>query len=189
MRFFRRRREEGASLVEVGILLPLLLLLAIGLSEVGFLVIDYITVTNAARSGARTGSAAADTAGADDIILDVVEEAACNLRFGNLETVTIYKAEPDGSIPVPPGSSVNVYDNPGPLSGLSCDISGTHGLVCSNGCPWIETTRVRIPPNFDTIGVEVTFSHNSVTGLFPFLAIDWTETAVMQVEPDTSGTS
>ena len=187
MRPFRRKKEEGASLVEVGLLLPLLLLLAVGLSEVGFLVIDYITVTNAARSGARTGSAAADTPNADDIILDVVEEAACNLRFGNLETVVIYKAQADGSIPDPPGSSVNVYDNPGPLSGLDCDIAGSHGLVCTNGCPWAETSRVRIPPNFDSLGVEITFSHNSVTGLFPFLAINWTETAVMQVEPDTSG--
>lgn len=184
----RKRSEDGASLVEVALLLPLLILLAVGLSEVSFLVIDYITVTNAARTGARTGSAAADTMGADNVILDVVEEAACNLRFGNLESVVIYKAEPDGSIPSPPGSSVNVYDNPGPLSGLQCDIAGSHGLVCTNGCPWAEASRDRIPPTLDTIGIEVTFSHNSITGLFPFPTVDWTEIAVMQIEPDTSGT-
>ncbi|MGH8948929.1 MAG: TadE/TadG family type IV pilus assembly protein, partial [Acidimicrobiia bacterium] len=46
------RREKGASLVEVGLVLPILILLAIGLSEIGFLIVDYLTVTNAAREGA-----------------------------------------------------------------------------------------------------------------------------------------
>ena len=54
------RNEKGASLVEASILLPLLILMAIGLSEIGFLVVDYLTVTNSAREGARTGAAAAD---------------------------------------------------------------------------------------------------------------------------------
>ena len=69
-----RRAERGASLVEVGIIMPMLIVLSIGLAEIGFLVIDYITVTNAARSGARTGAAAADDPNADQFILNVVEE-------------------------------------------------------------------------------------------------------------------
>ena len=40
----------------------------------------------------------------------------------------------------------------------------------------------------DVLGVEVIFSHTSVTGLFPFPTVDWTEAAVMQIEPDTRGT-
>jgi hypothetical protein len=36
--------------------------------------------------------------------------------------------------------------------------------------------------------VEVTFTHNSVTGIFPFPTVDWGEKAVMQIEPDTRGT-
>ncbi len=164
-------------------IMPLLISMAIGLTEIGFLVIDYMTVTNAARSGVRTGAAAADTTGADDVILNVVEEDACNLKFGTLTTVIIYKAEPDGSIPVPPGTSVNRYQNTG---SLMCGTPG-HGLSCTNGCPWTPAMRDRIPPDFDNIGIEVTFTHNSVTGLFPFPTVTWTETAVMQVEPDTRG--
>jgi hypothetical protein len=38
------------------------------------------------------------------------------------------------------------------------------------------------------LGVEVIFSHSSVTGLFPFPTVDWSEAAVMQIEPDTRGT-
>jgi len=164
-------------------ILPLLILMAVGLSEIGFLAVDYMTVTNAARSGARTGAAAADTVGADDLILNVIEEDACNLEFGTLTHVVIYKAEPDGSIPSPPGTSVNEYQN---MGALLCDAPG-HGLSCTNGCPWDPTTRDRVPPDFDDLGIMVTFHHESVTGLFGFPTVDWTESAVMQVEPDTRG--
>jgi hypothetical protein len=180
------RRDRGASLVEVGIIVPFLLTLAVGLAEVGFLIIDYVTVTNAARSGARTGSSAADDPTADDLILNVVEEAACNLNFGNLESVTIFRAEPDGSMPSN-SALINEYVNPGPLSALDCDLAA-HGLSAgTNCCSWTPASRDRVPPGFDTLGVEVVFSHESITGLFSFFAIDWSETAIMQIEPDTKG--
>jgi Flp pilus assembly pilin Flp len=179
-----RRRESGASLVEVGLLLPLLILLAIGLSEIGFLVVDYLTVTNAAREGARTGAAAADFPTADDLILNAVEEAACNLSFGSLNTVTIYRADANGEIPVPPAGGVNEYSNTG---SLSCG-SPSHGLSAAGGCcPWAPASRDRVPPGLDVLGVEVVFTHESVTGIFPFPTVTWTESAVMQIEPDTRG--
>ena len=175
-----RRKEQGASLVEVGLILPILILLAIGLSEIGFLVVDYLTVTNAAREGARTGAAAADFPTADALILDAVEEASCNLRFGDLEKVRIFKADGLGE---PIAGSVNVYS---PGGALACDSPG-NALGCDNGCPWVASGRDREPPVLDVLGVEVTFSHTSVTGIFPFPTVDWDETAVMQIEPDTRG--
>jgi hypothetical protein len=181
----RRLQEKGASLVEVGIILPLLILLAIGLSEIGFLVVDYLTVTNAAREGARTGAAAADFnqggVDADDLILESVEEAACNLRFGDLQMVRIFQADGVGD---PITGAINEYS---PTGALDCDAPSTN-LGCDNGCPWTAASRDRVPPGLDVLGVEVTFSHTSVTGLFPFPTVDWTETAVMQIEPDTRGT-
>ena len=45
-----------------------------------------------------------------------------------------------------------------------------------------------MPPGLDVLGVEVVFTHESVTGIFPFPTVTWTETAVMQIEPDTRGT-
>jgi len=182
-RRFRFRREEGASLVEVSLILPLLIILAIGLAEIGFLVIDYITVSNAARSGARTGSSAANATDADDLILNVVEEAACNLRFGDLVSVTIYRPLADGSKPMvgatPDFSLTNVYTPSGPLR---CR-NDAHALNHDAGT-WNSAGRNRVPPDFDTIGIEVVFSHTGVTGLFPFPTMEWTETAIMQLEPD-----
>jgi TadE-like protein len=181
----RNRLERGASLVEAGILIPMLLLLAIGLAEVGFLVVDYLTVTNSAREGARTGAAAANfdngTIDADDLILDAVEESACNLTFGSLEEVRIFKADSNGA---PIGGAINVYS---PKAPLACD-SPANSITCDNGCPWTAATRDRVPPTLDVLGVEITFSHTDITGLFPFPTVNWTETAVMQIEPDTRGT-
>lgn len=191
MRRFRQTSDSGAALAELAIIFPIIFALAIGTVEIGFLAIDYLTVTNAAREGARTGAAAADyddpgppAVNADDLILESVEEAACNLKFGQLESVTIFKAEADGSIPTLPSSDVNVYENTG---SLNCDSAG-HGLSAAPACcPWGPASRDRMPPVFDDIGVEVVFSHDGVTGLFPFPTVTWSETAVLQIEPDTRG--
>lgn len=183
----RYRKDGGASLVEAGLLLPVIVFLAIGLSEIGFLGVDFLTVTNAAREGARTGSSAADydTGGfdADDLILEAVEQAACNLQFGTLTEVRIFRSDVDGA-EIDPFTGVNVYE-PG-IAGLDCSNSG-NGLNCVNACPWAPSGRDRTPPDLDNLGVTVIFAHDGVTGLFPFPTVLWDETAVMQIEPDTRG--
>ncbi len=57
----RRFGERGQSLVEMGIMLPLLLILVIGVIEVNNVLNAYITVVNSARDGARLGSKGAAT--------------------------------------------------------------------------------------------------------------------------------
>ena len=48
-----RRSESGAELIEFALTLPLLLLVALGIIEFGFMFHEYEVVTNAAREGAR----------------------------------------------------------------------------------------------------------------------------------------
>lgn len=181
------RGERGAGLVETGVLLPILLVLAIGLSEVAFLVVDYLTVANSAREGARVGAAAADYVDgvsgtdADDLILEAVEQAACNLEFSELTIVKIYKTDADGD-PANPVTMLNQYE-PG-VGGLDCSNSG-NGLNCTNGCPWAVATRNRALPNPDFVGIELTFTHDGVIGFLPFPTTTWTERAVMRLEPNT----
>src|SRR5690606_19142585 len=178
-------REKGASLVETSLVLPLLLMLAIGGVEVGFLVIDYLTISNAAREGARTGAAAAnyvDSSGvdADDLIVEAVEQVGCNLRYSTLESVTIYKADGDGN-PIDPTNLLNEY------TGTVDCATGSTGLTCSNGCPWDVRTRYRGMPEPDKVGVEVVFHHEPVIGFLPFPTVTFRERAVMRLEPDTRG--
>jgi Flp pilus assembly protein TadG len=45
--------ERGANLVEAAIVIPLLLIIVVGLADLGRLYFTYITIVNAAREGAR----------------------------------------------------------------------------------------------------------------------------------------
>jgi Flp pilus assembly protein TadG len=51
-----RRNDEGAELIEMAIVLPLLLLLIMGIVDFGFLFQRYVVLTNAAAEGARVAS-------------------------------------------------------------------------------------------------------------------------------------
>jgi len=48
--------EQGQSLVEVALIIPALLILFMGIAEVGFYLYAQVQVANAAREGARYGS-------------------------------------------------------------------------------------------------------------------------------------
>jgi hypothetical protein len=54
----RRRREEGASLVEFALIAPILFLLLFGLIDFGFIYNDYLQVRQGVRDGARQGAVA-----------------------------------------------------------------------------------------------------------------------------------
>jgi Flp pilus assembly protein TadG len=48
------RREEGQGLVEFALVLPILLMVATGITSFGIVFYRYITLTDAVRAGART---------------------------------------------------------------------------------------------------------------------------------------
>lgn len=52
----RKTTERGQSLVEMTVILPLLLLLMVGVAEIGFGLRNYLAVVNANREGARYAS-------------------------------------------------------------------------------------------------------------------------------------
>lgn len=56
----RSRPERGAALVEFTLVLPLLLALVFGIVDFGRAFQSWITITNAAREGARLGATGAD---------------------------------------------------------------------------------------------------------------------------------
>ena len=49
----RKDKERGQSLIEIAIILPILLLLLLGVAEVGMGLRNYLVVVNANREGAR----------------------------------------------------------------------------------------------------------------------------------------
>lgn len=52
---FKVKKRKGQSLVEFALILPLLLFLIMGIIQFGLVLSGYVTVSNAAREGARVG--------------------------------------------------------------------------------------------------------------------------------------
>jgi len=59
-RAHRKRKQSGQELVEFAIVLPLLLLVVFGVLDLGRIFHSAITITNAAREGARYGMTHSD---------------------------------------------------------------------------------------------------------------------------------
>jgi len=81
------RRERGSAVVEFALVLPLLLVIALALVQVGLLARDRLLVEAASRAGAREAAVTADEG--------AVRDAAINAGPGldpSLVTVTVSRA-------------------------------------------------------------------------------------------------
>lgn len=85
-----RPSKEGQELLEYAIVVPILLLLSIGIIELGIVVLSYDTIANAAREGARYGIVhPSDTAGMEA----VTRNRAPALDQGVLQVIPTQGAE------------------------------------------------------------------------------------------------
>jgi hypothetical protein len=173
------RRDKGTSTLEAAIILPILLILALGTVEFGFAFVDWLSVANASRTGARIGSAAGVTATADSVILGAVGQALSDMDSSVVNAVWIYDADATGN----------------PLDGCTIGSEGTctttnvyapsggSGWSCVNGCPWTPALRDNKLPGLDRVGVRVIFTHSWLTSFLPLPAGPWMDDSVFQLEP------
>jgi hypothetical protein len=75
----RDRAARGQSVVELAITLPILLLLMLGLVNLGILMHAQIVLTNAAWEGARAGATITDPAHGDEEIIGAVQRSLSGL--------------------------------------------------------------------------------------------------------------
>jgi hypothetical protein len=75
----RKEKERGQSLIEIAIILPILLLLLLGVAEVGIGLRNYLVVVNANREGARF---AANGRFDDDATMEILLDAGGTIPFG-----------------------------------------------------------------------------------------------------------
>ncbi len=180
----RRQGERGATIVEAAFVFPLLFLAIFALVEFGFAFKDWLTVSTAAREGARAGATFGSDIQTDMEILRAVERTMELAAIGEGTRVTVF--DPLGTNP----STQYTYD-PGahglsPLPGeLTCDWD-----PCPNPDRPLDYTQPNWnPPNRDVsapfterIGVQVDFTHNWLTSLF-FGTSDFTTAIDFQIEP------
>lgn len=192
----RGRGDRGAVIVEFALFVPVLMALCFGLVEYGFAFRDGVTLSGAARAGARVGANYADDPMTDYQVLVAVESALNDLDAqSSLVKVVVYEAnEADGRPPA--GCLAAGALGTGGLSGICNvygpeDIDGIQTHWFGDGCTaakrdrlWCPTSRVRTQSNADWFGVYVEVRRAMVTGIFPEGDMTLRQHAVMRIEPD-----
>jgi Flp pilus assembly protein TadG len=107
--------EQGQSLVEIALVLPVLLILFLGIAEVGFFLFAHVQVANAVREGARHGTLCRLDETCDQLTTEV-EKAVFNeartLLNATNTTVNVEKISFDVGMPI----TVTVtYDHAAPF--------------------------------------------------------------------------
>lgn len=162
-------------LVELTIVAPMLVLLVMMGLELALVLRAQMTVSSAARAGARVGSSANTTRLADFDLLSAIKSGLGDIDLTDVELVVVF--EPDGSGNMPAAcrtSSVTNTCNRYTGSDLmSLDIATFTGTTsCTGSSPdrfWCPVTRVRdqaAAAGPDWFGVYLRVSHESSAPAF-----------------------
>lgn len=181
-------RQRGAALVEMALVLPVLFLLAFGLVETGMGWRNAITVTSAARQGARVSSHLGVNPKSDQEGLLAVQ-AVLGGDISQVEYVIFYEA--NGSGVLPPaclGSSVagtcNRYTQ-AMLADAATDGNWQHGGGSWDSA-WPPASREDDIQTADHLGVYISFQHEYFTGVFPGTAPLIKRETIMRIEPEVN---
>lgn len=133
-----KNRERGQGLVEFALVLPIFLILVLGIVDFGWALKSYITITNAAREGARYGVTCHTNAQIQAQVVDYSSGLNPALTASN---VTFPTANPCASGTGTPGAEVKVkvtydYNFITPLGSFVTALGG--GLTLSS------TTSMRL---------------------------------------------
>jgi len=178
-------RERGANLVEFALVVPIVLLVVIGILEVGVAFRDLLTVSNAAKEGVRVVAAMGDDPLSDCVVLTKTSSAlASSVSLSNLLTIEIFRADSNGDqIP----GDTNVYTLPIGADPTDCTEWAPNPMEIDS-LAWSPLDRnVKIGPDddLDIAGVRVTYTHNWITGFPPFVNSFMVDQAtVSRLEPE-----
>jgi Flp pilus assembly protein TadG len=82
------RDEQGQSIAEFALVLPLLMMILLAILQFGVLFRDYLAVTDAVRAGARKAAVSRGTPSPATACKDAVEKAASDLNVADDLVVT-----------------------------------------------------------------------------------------------------
>ena len=186
----RASQASGQSLVEFALVFPIFFVLLMGLIEFGLVFNALLSINFATRDASLIAAEAGNTAGADCVILQKVEDSVrAPSNHNQITKVEIYKAKNDGT---PLGGQIDTYLRTGPpaCTGMPYSLSGSAGYDntqrCNavNGCPTLPGS----PTGVDTIGVRITYHYTWFTPMGSFIGLGLTnytmvEANAMRMEP------
>ncbi len=182
-------RERGAALVEMALVLPFLVLMAFGMVEAGMGWRNAITVTSAARQGARVSSHLGVNPQADREGLLAVE-AVMGSDMDQVELVIFYEATANGDMPAgclatSISGKCNRY-TPAMIGDLGNDASwgcSGHDSAWCGDADLVASGRVDNVRTADHLGVYIQFQHEYFTGILPGTAPVIKRQTIMRIEP------
>lgn len=170
-------RDSGAVAVETALVSMLLLTLLFGIVDTSFLLKDWLTVSAAARAGARMGASQPRMTNFASDSAAQVTNAISGLDPANLEQVWVYKATFATGLP-----------DSGSFAGCTTCVkytwdSGLKKLVWLSGS-WAPTSQNACAGdvNRHVLGVYVKYRHSAPLGFF-FNNATVSESTVMWLEP------
>jgi Flp pilus assembly protein TadG len=78
------KNERGQTMVELALVLPILVVLILGIAQFGVAFNNYVTLTDAARAGARKGAVSRDSGNPSGVCENAVRNAKGSLNNANL---------------------------------------------------------------------------------------------------------
>ena len=187
-----RENERGATLVEAAIAYGLLFLTLFAVVEFGLAFKDWLSVSNASRTGARAGATFGNDPAADILVLRNVEDSLAPIGFAGGNQATVFQAEPGGlstTYTYSPGTDCGTVGGwpAGPLPGCCdwtpCPEPGRPTYVVPT---WDPASRDITAPETDRLGVSVDYTHVWMTGFFG-PTIVFTGSTDFQIEPQLFG--
>lgn len=190
----RRNPEQGATLVEAAVILPVLILVIVGVIEFGLAFKDYLTVSYLSREGARIGALAGDDLEADCAIVTGLGALAAGNDLERITRIEIYKADPNTGAQ---GSDYNVATYVPGKDPTTCTVPmdpvNDGWAFTQVGSGWDPSSRdVSVGATggatLDIIGVRIILDRSWITTFGPFkgtATVD--ESTITRMEPEVFG--
>ncbi len=194
-RLLRRRAadasERGQALVELGLILPVLVMLVVGTLEFGFVFDHHLTLKYSTREGARAGAALANGGGVcgsaeatavDQRIIAAVQRVLTSpgspVDIGEVEEIHIYNSGADGQ-----ELATNVWRY---SAGMGPTVDGLPLNFVQHSVAWPACNRNNTAVNTQSVGVSIIYTYDYQTP-YRFLlgenGLTMTDRTVMQLNP------
>lgn len=154
----RAHHEAGAAAVEAAIVLPLLVVLLLGIVEVGMLLRADVGLTSAARSAARVASAEPRIESFATDAATAVVQSGTGMSQADLQEVWVYRANSAG-YPGPEGAT----SFPAECPQACVRFQFQDGVPVPVAGQWPATDVQACVGNADAVGVRVVATHRPVS--------------------------
>lgn len=177
-----RGNDRGAVAVEAALVIPVIVLILFGIIEFSLLLRDYVSLTSASRTGARTASAEPRNASFADDAAAAVARAGLAMPLSSIEELWVYQAN-DKGYPGADGSTGFSSSCPDNCVRYSYD-AGSSSFVRTGPANWAPSTinACAGDPDATSVGIYLKAKHTYVTKLVGD-TVSMAEHAVMRFEP------